>query len=78
MKTISPVILILTIFFNSCVTTEKAVYFNNIQNKEFTETNVAPVIQKSDILSISVSSLNPEATMIFNTPNQNGNNNNPI
>ena len=73
----SLVILILCIIFNSCVTTEKAVYFNNIQDKEFAEINVAPVIQKSDILSISVSSLNAEATMIFNTPNQNGNNSNP-
>jgi polysaccharide export outer membrane protein len=77
MKKISLVILIVALFFNSCVTTEKAVYFNNIQNKEFAETNVAPVIQKSDILSISVSSLNAEATIIFNTPNQNGNNSNP-
>ncbi len=66
-------ILIITLFLNSCVTTEKAVYFNNIQNKEFTDATTAPVIQKSDVLSITVSSLNPEATAIFNI-NQTTNN----
>jgi len=45
-------------------------YFNNIQNKEFADEDIVPVIQKSDLLSITVSSLNPEATIIFNTPNQ--------
>lgn len=30
------------------------------------------VIQKNDILSINVSSLNPEATAVFNTPNSTG------
>ena len=47
-----------------------------LENKEFTETNVVPVIQKSDVLSITVSSLNSEATIIFNTPNQTGSVNN--
>jgi polysaccharide export outer membrane protein len=53
----------------SCVSTQKVTYFNNIQNKEFTDDDMVPVIQKSDLLSITVSSLNPEATIIFNTPN---------
>jgi polysaccharide export outer membrane protein len=57
--------------FTSCVNTKKAVYFNNIQdtvlrNQAF---NIEPLIQKSDLLNITVSSLNPEASVIFNTPN---------
>jgi len=56
--------------FTSCVTTKKVLYFDNIQNSEFPEGDIEPVIQKNDLLSISVSSLNPEATIIFNTPNQ--------
>jgi len=56
--------------FASCVSSRKAIYFSNIQNTEFPEQDVEPVIQNNDLLSISVSSLNPEATIIFNTPNQ--------
>lgn len=56
--------------FTSCVSTKKVLYFDNIQNSEFAEGDNEPVIQKNDLLSISVSSLNPEATLIFNTPNQ--------
>jgi len=61
--------LLITVF-SSCVSTQKVLYFNNIQNKEFADEDIVPVIQKSDLLSITVSSLNPEATIIFNTPNQ--------
>jgi polysaccharide export outer membrane protein len=56
--------------FTSCVSTQKATYFNNLSEKEFADEDVIPVIQKSDLLSITVSSLNPEATIIFNMPNQ--------
>jgi len=56
--------------FSSCVTSKKAIYFTNIQNTEFPDGDIEPVIQSNDLLSISVSSLNPEATIIFNTPNQ--------
>ena len=70
-------IIIICVFFTSCVSTQKVIYFDNIQNKEFADDNVIPVIQKSDILSITVSSLNPEATLIFNTPNQTSGTNNP-
>ena len=74
----STILILISIFLNSCVTTEKAVYFNNIQNKEFADISIIPVIQKNDVLSISVSSLNTEATVIFNTPNQSGNSNSQI
>lgn len=55
----------------SCVNSRKAIYFNNIQDTTVNSslTNVEPVIQTNDLLNISVTSLNPEATMVFNTPN---------
>ena len=65
--------IIILLCFNalcSCTSTKKAVYFNNLQSKEFVDEEVIPIIQKNDLLSINVSSLNPEATIIFNTPNQ--------
>src|SRR5450432_3246906 len=56
---------------SSCVNPKKATYFNNIQdtiirNKPF---NAEIVIENNDLLNIIVSSLNPEATVIFNAPN---------
>jgi polysaccharide biosynthesis/export protein len=63
--------LLSVVFFSSCVSSKKAVYFNNIQDTILLSTpvSVEPVIQKSDLLNITVSSLNPEASMVFNTPN---------
>jgi len=58
-------------FFTSCVNSRKAVYFNNIQDTTLDNAlvNVEPVIQTNDLLNITVTSLNPEASMVFNTPN---------
>ena len=55
----------------SCVNTKKTSYFNDIQNGIYkTSYNAAqPVIHKNDLLSIHVSSLNNDATLIFNAPN---------
>lgn len=53
----------------ACVNSRKAVYFNGI-NDTIIRNNAAsvnPILQKSDLLNISVSSLNPEASMMFNT-----------
>lgn len=58
------------IVFSSCVNTRKATYFNDVRNAEYADQVITPVIQKNDLLSIIVSSLNPEATLIFNNPNQ--------
>lgn len=58
------------VLLNSCITTQKSIYFKNVENKEFNDEDLIPIIQKNDLLSINVSSLNPEATIIFNTPNQ--------
>jgi len=57
---------------SSCVNTKKAIYFNDINDTVITEKTPVPEtrIRKNDILSISVSSLNKEATEIFNSPNE--------
>ncbi|MCX2740974.1 polysaccharide biosynthesis/export family protein [Pontibacter anaerobius] len=58
--------------FTSCTNTKDAIYFSQIGNVEYSEfqaEDLEPVIQKNDLLSISVSSINPEATKIFNIHN---------
>ncbi len=57
---------------SSCVDTRKVAYFNDVQDsiRITSQAGLEPVIQKKDILSIAVSSLSNEATIIFNTPNQ--------
>ena len=55
----------------SCLNYEKALYFKDLESGTMRTNNVAPapVIQANDILSVVVSSLNPEATEIYNQPN---------
>jgi len=55
----------------SCVNTGKAVYFNGVKDTEFAGNaeNLEPVIQENDLLSIAVTSLNPEASQLFNVSN---------
>jgi len=55
----------------SCVNTRKAIYLDNVAQTELTQLvdDLEPVIQKNDILSITVSSPNPTATQIFNISN---------
>lgn len=57
--------------FASCVNTKKVAYLNDIKDSALvmSQSGLEPVIQKNDILSIAVSSLSNEATIIFNTPN---------
>jgi polysaccharide export outer membrane protein len=60
----------ISMIMTSCVNTRKATYFNYLGNTVDTlQTIPESYIQKNDILSINVSSLNPEATEIYNTPN---------
>jgi len=63
-------IIITPLTFSSCVDTRKAVYFNNITDSKIPATTkeMEPIIQHNDIIAIQVSSLNPEASLIFNTP----------
>lgn len=59
------------LILSSCADTKKITYFGNIEEGIITSStaNLEPVIQKSDILSITVTSPNPEATVMFNAPN---------
>lgn len=64
-------LLVLGFVFGSCVDTKTVTYFNDLNEGVLTSpaVNLEPVIQKSDILSITVTSPNPEATVMFNAPN---------
>lgn len=57
--------------FASCVNTKQATYFNNAIDTTYVQASAEPgnLIQKNDILSISISSLNSEASAVFNGPN---------
>jgi polysaccharide biosynthesis/export protein len=70
-KKLSVLSLCFLLMTTSCVNTRKAVYFNNIPDSILTNAAASKeaVIEKSDILSITVSSLNPEASIVFNKPN---------
>lgn len=68
---IKPVLVIFLLFACSCTNTKNAIYFSNIQGAEFqakAET-LEPAIQPNDLLNITVSSLNPNASEIFNVSN---------
>jgi polysaccharide export outer membrane protein len=72
------IFLLMLLVSVSCTSTRKAVYFSGQQTGTF-EPPAMPklVIQNNDLLSINVSSLNPEASAIFNQPggaNSNSNN----
>lgn len=72
MRYLLPLLFIITLFLTeSCTNTKKVLYFNNTKDLEFLQQAeyLEPVIQKNDILSISVSSLNPDASLVFNAPN---------
>lgn len=58
------------VFFASCVSTKKTAYFNNIPDSVIQSPEAAAsIIGKNDMLNITVSSLNPTASLIFNVPN---------
>ena len=59
------------LIFGSCVDTKKVTYFRDLGEGVIPSSaiNLEPVINKSDILSISVTSPNPDATVMFNAPN---------
>ncbi len=59
------------LLFSSCADTKKVTYFNNLGEGVIPSSvvNLEPVIQKSDILSITVTSPSPEGTAMFNAPN---------
>jgi polysaccharide biosynthesis/export protein len=61
----------LSLSFSSCYNAKKLIYLDNIGDAEISRKldNLEPVIQKNDLLSITVSSPNPAATQIFNPSN---------
>lgn len=63
--------LVLLFLSISCANTRKAMYFHGLSDSTIRSTIgfMEPVIQKNDLLSISVSSLNTAASQVFNTPN---------
>ncbi len=71
-------LVIAIVWGQSCVTTQPTTYFNNAQNASYTpsvEDSSLVTIEKNDILSIVITSLNPEASAIFNA-STNGSNTN--
>lgn len=64
-------IIFLVVISFSCVNTRKATYFNDLGESVIATKTPVPIslIQKNDLLSISVSSLNSEASQMFNAAN---------
>ncbi|MDT0677699.1 polysaccharide biosynthesis/export family protein [Autumnicola musiva] len=64
-------VLVVLMSMASCVSSRNATYFNLNKDSVYKSEieNIEPIIQKNDLLSISVSSLNPEASEMFNIPN---------
>lgn len=65
--------ILLAILFSSCVNTKKIVYFNNVEDTTFYSGHVEiqNPIEPNDILSITISSLNAEASAAFNLQSTN-------
>ncbi|MDB4270898.1 polysaccharide biosynthesis/export family protein [bacterium] len=65
-------IFLIALQFLSCGNVKKATYFNDLGDAQFTETveTLEPVLQKNDILSITVSNLNVEAAEMFDVVNK--------
>jgi polysaccharide biosynthesis/export protein len=58
------------VLFNACANSKTVTYFNDLQEGIITSpVNSETLIEKGDILSIVVTSPNPEATAMFNAPN---------
>jgi polysaccharide export outer membrane protein len=64
-------LLLLINFLSSCLSTKQATYFSNASDTTIlTRLDEAEtLIQKNDMLSVYISSLNPEASAVFNAPN---------
>lgn len=64
-------ILGVSLILGSCASSKNVEYFKDINEGVIPNSiaNLEPVINKSDILSITVTSPNPDATVMFNAPN---------
>lgn len=70
LNTISVFVLSALLLFG-CVDTKKATYFNDLASTTITTNTPVPetIIRKNDLLNINVSSLDAQASSIFNAPN---------
>ena len=63
-------LLPLVLLFNSCSSYKQTAYFQDVNRLVITKEKVtnyqAPTIQPEDMLSISISSMNPESSAVFN------------
>src|SRR5918994_7853555 len=61
--------LLAVLYLCGCTSSRNATYFNDLVDSEVKSNIPIPesIIQKNDVLGISISSLNAEATSIFNT-----------
>lgn len=66
------ILLLVALSLSSCFNSKKVAYFQNVgdSSRVVSVPSFEPVVHHEDILSISVSSLSPEAALIFNAPNQ--------
>lgn len=64
---------LILLFLSSCGNVKDATYFNEVQSANFINEyeDFEPIIKPNDMLSIMVSSVNPEAADIFNVSNTN-------
>ncbi len=67
---------LLFLMITGCVDTKNVTYFNTVNEATISSKISVPesIIQKNDLLNITVSSLNPAATAIFNPVNASGTN----
>jgi len=73
LRVLLPFLLIVILAgMSSCSNTKRLVYFHEVQDSYLKQLpqNVESIIQPNDLLSITVSSLNPTASAIFNAPNE--------
>ena len=65
------VLLLVVVYSSSCVNTRQSTYFNDATDANIVPNNAdttSPLIQKNDILSIVITSLNADASAMFNLP----------
>jgi len=74
-SSVLPVLLALCL--SACVSKKKMVYFNSAEAIKNAETNKSytPVLRKDDLLSVTVSGIDPDAVKPFNLPVNSMNNN---
>jgi polysaccharide biosynthesis/export protein len=67
-------IILFSIYSSACTNTKQSTYFGGVGTSEFTSKveNLEPILQPNDLLNITVSSLNPTASELFNVSSSEG------